>query len=104
MEKNQLMVLMSILQLMDGERNGGIDGPKLSAMLEDWDKRGNMTKEEHKYLKLANTYLSKFCASVMDRLNPKEREERPLSEIRDWRPHETSNPSARVHQAAILQT
>ena len=75
MEKNQLMVLMSILQLMDGERNGGIDGPKLSAMLEDWDKRGNMTKEEHKYLKLANTYLSKFCASVMDRLNPKEREE-----------------------------
>jgi hypothetical protein len=73
-EKNQLMVLMSVLQLMNGERNGGIDGPKISAMLEDWDKRGNMTKEEHKNLKMANTYLSKFCTSVMNRLAPEEKE------------------------------
>lgn len=73
-EKNQLMVLMSILQLMDGYRNGGIDGPKISSMLEEWDKRNNMTKEEHKALKTSETYLKKFTESVLNRLSQKERE------------------------------
>lgn len=73
-EKNQFMVLMSILQLMDGHRNGGIDGPKLGSMLEDWTKRNNMTKEEHKALKTAKTYLEKFTTSVFNRLSSKERE------------------------------
>lgn len=72
-EKNQVMVLMSILDVMDGNRNGGIDGPKIASMLEDWNKRGNMTKEEHKALKSANTYLKKFTNSVMERLSEKEK-------------------------------
>jgi hypothetical protein len=73
-EKNQIMVIMSILEAMNGYRNGGIDGPKISSMLEDWNKRGNMTKEEHKALKTADTYLKKFTGSIIDRLSEKERE------------------------------
>ncbi|MCR3760398.1 hypothetical protein KYB31_15580 [Clostridium felsineum] len=72
-EKNQLMVFMSILQVMDGNR--GINGPKIVSVLEDWSKRKNLTKEEHKNLKYANTYLSKFCESVYNRLNDKEQKQ-----------------------------
>lgn len=70
-EKNQFLVFMSILQVMNGNR--GINGPKLVTVLEDWNKRGNLTKEEHKSLKLAGTYLAKFCKSVYDRLSDKEK-------------------------------
>lgn len=70
-EKNQIMVFMSILQIMSGNR--GINGPKLITVLEDWNKRGNLTKDEHKSLKFAETYLTKFCKSVYDRLNDKEK-------------------------------
>lgn len=73
-EKNQFMVLQSVVQLMDGLRNTGIDGPKISSMLEEWSSRDNMTKEEHKNLKTAETFLRKFLASVYERLNPKEQE------------------------------
>jgi uncharacterized membrane-anchored protein YjiN (DUF445 family) len=70
-EKNQIMVFMSILQIMNGNR--GINGPKIITVLEDWNKRGNLTKEEHKNLKYAGTYLTKFCMSVYDRLSDKEK-------------------------------
>lgn len=73
-EKNQFMVLQSIVQMMDGLRNTGIDGPKISSMLEEWSKRNNMTKEEHKNLKTSETYLRKFLASVYERLSLKEQE------------------------------
>lgn len=73
-EKNQFMVLISILQLMDGTRNNsGVDGPKIGTMLQEWTSRNNMTKEEHKNLKMSETYLKKFVTSVYDRLSPKER-------------------------------
>lgn len=70
-EKNQIMVFMSILQVMSGNR--GINGPKLMSVLQDWDQRGNLTKDEHKNLKLAETYLSKFCKGVYNRLNDREK-------------------------------
>lgn len=69
-EKNQMMVFMPILQIMEGNR--GINGPKIVSVLEDWSKRKNLTKEEHKNLKYVNTYLSKFCENVYNRLNDKE--------------------------------
>jgi hypothetical protein len=74
LEKNQFMVLRSVLQLMDGKRNTGIDGPKISNMLEEWTKKNNMTKEEHKNLKMADTYLKKFVTSVQHRLSPTEQQ------------------------------
>lgn len=74
-EKNQFMVMNSVLQMALGIRNQGIDGPKLKTMREEWTKRGNMSKEEHKSLKMAETYLSKFIMSVYNRLSPKEKEQ-----------------------------
>lgn len=71
-EKNQFMVIQSISQVIDGKRNGGIDGPKIGTMLEEWTKHNNMSKEEHKNLKMAETYLKKYLTSVYDRLSPKE--------------------------------
>lgn len=41
-------------------------------MLEKWTEIGNMTKEEHKYLKMSNTYTTKFVTAVLDRINEKE--------------------------------
>jgi hypothetical protein len=73
-EKNQFMVLQSIVQLMDGLRNSGVDGPKIESMLEEWKKRDNITKDEHKNLKTSETYLRKFLASVYERLSPKEQD------------------------------
>jgi hypothetical protein len=74
-EKNQFMVMNSVLQMAIGIRNQGVDGPKLQTMREDWSKRDNMTKDEHKSLKTAETYLSKFIMSVYNRLSPKEQEQ-----------------------------
>lgn len=72
-EKNQMMVFMSILQIMNGNR--GINGPKIITVLEDWSKRGNLTKDEHRSLKFAGTYLTKFCESVYDRLDDREKKQ-----------------------------
>jgi hypothetical protein len=74
-EKNQFMVMNSVLQMVIGIRNTGVDGPKLQSMREEWSKRDNMTKDEHKSLKMAETYLSKFIMSVYNRLSPKEQEQ-----------------------------
>lgn len=71
-EKNQFMVLQSIVQLIEGTRNQGTDGPKIGTMLEQWTKGQNMTKEEHKSLKTSETYLRKFLISVYGRLSPKD--------------------------------
>jgi hypothetical protein len=74
-EKNQFMVMNSVLQMVIGVRNTGVDAPKFKTMREEWSKRDNMTKEEHKSLKMAETYLEKFIMSVYNRLSPKEQEQ-----------------------------
>lgn len=73
-EKNQFMVLQSIVQMIDGLRNSGADGPKLISMLEEWSNHNNMTKDEHKNLKTAETFLRKFLGSVYERLSKKEQD------------------------------
>jgi hypothetical protein len=75
LEKNQFMVMISILQLLEGKRNNsGDDGLKLGTMTEEWTKRNNMSKEEHKNLKTAETFLRKYITSVHDRLSLKEQQ------------------------------
>jgi hypothetical protein len=69
------MVMNSVLQMIIGIRNEGKDGPKLNTIREEWTKRNNMTKDEHKSLKMAETYLSKFIMSIYNRLNQKEKEQ-----------------------------
>lgn len=73
-EKNQFMVLQALLQQMEGKRRNPGDGSKIGTMREEWLKRNNITKEEHKNLKTAETFLRKFITSVYYRLDPKERE------------------------------
>jgi hypothetical protein len=65
----------SVLQSVLGIQNIGTDGPKLKPMREEWKKRGNLTKEEHKSLKIAETYMEKFIMSVYNRLSTKQKEQ-----------------------------
>jgi polyhydroxyalkanoate synthesis regulator phasin len=74
-ETNQFMVMNSVLQSILGIQNTGTDGPKLKTMREEWMKRGNLTKEEHKSLKMAETYMDKFIMSVYLRLSKKQQEQ-----------------------------
>jgi hypothetical protein len=74
-ETNQFMVMNSVLQSVLGIKNSGSDGPKLQTMREEWAKRGNLTKDEHKSLKMAETYMSKFIMSIYNRLSKKEQEQ-----------------------------
>lgn len=73
-ENGQFMVILAVLQSLEGKRNSGIDGPKIGTILEQWQGRGNMTKEERRSLKTAETYLKKFTDSVYNRLSQKEQE------------------------------
>jgi hypothetical protein len=72
-ERTQLMVFLSILQMLEGKRRG-MDGAKLGTMLEEWSKRDNLTKDEHKFLKTSTTYLKKFSTSIFERLGLKEKQ------------------------------
>jgi hypothetical protein len=69
------MVMNSVLQSVLGIQNNGTDGPKLKPMREEWAKRGNLTKEEHRSLKMAETYMGKFVMSVYNRQSKKEQEQ-----------------------------
>jgi len=71
-ERNQLMVLMSIIQMFNGNR--GINGPTMQNIVDSWASRNNLTKDEQKSIKMAQTYLNKFCKSVYDRMCDKEKE------------------------------
>lgn len=74
-EYNQFMVMNAVLQSVLGIKNIGSDGPKLKSMREEWAKRGNLTKEEHKSLKMAETYMGKFILSVHSRQSQKQQEQ-----------------------------
>ena len=62
--------------------------------VENWTKRGNMTKNEAKYLRMSITYTQKFIKELLGRLEPKECEkvakrtikaaEKPLIFIDKW--------------------
>lgn len=73
-EKNQFMVLLSILQNFNGVRNMGHKSPgEIETLIESWDKRGNLTKEEKRSLKMVKTYLTKFGDSLYNRLSDKDK-------------------------------
>lgn len=72
-ERNQVMVIMALLQLIRGQRS--IQSVKIKPIHEDWTERGNMTKEEHKAIKMAETYLDKFISSILTRMSSQETEQ-----------------------------
>jgi hypothetical protein len=71
-ERNQIMVIMAVLQMVTGEKK--MLGVDKKDMLKDWSSRNNLTKEEHKSLKFAQTYLKKFCESIYKRMGKQEQE------------------------------
>lgn len=72
-ERNQLLVLMCILQNLSGVRNLG-NAPRAEDILTKWGKRNNITKDEQKSLKTGITYIKKFCESVYNRMHDREKE------------------------------
>lgn len=77
-ETNQFMVLMSVTQIINGERN--LENKKQAPMYIDWTNRSMMTKEQAKWLKTANTYLNKFIISKLKDLS-KEQQKKVLAKI-----------------------
>lgn len=71
-QKNQLFTMMAVSQQILGQRT--LTGVKSKPIWEDWKERKFLTTEESKNIKMANTYMTKFCDCVMSRLNPKEQE------------------------------
>lgn len=74
-ERNQFMSIMATMQSIQGVRTIDGSAPKIQTMREDWSGRNNLSKEEHKNLKMAETYLKKFIEGVYGRLNPKEQQQ-----------------------------
>lgn len=75
-QRNQFLVLVSILQTFTGNRNMTRKNPgEIQTILEQWDKSDNLTKDEHRSLKMVGTYLNKFCESVFERMDPKEKKQ-----------------------------
>lgn len=70
-EKNFYMISKEYLQSIEGQRN--LDNKISEEVWVEWKKRGMMTPVMQKYLKLAHTYLKKFCYELEGNLNSHER-------------------------------
>lgn len=66
-ESNQFMVLMSAIQLIQGERS--LENKKQDPMWEEWSKHDMINVEQQKNLKMATTYLKKFITSKLQDLD-----------------------------------
>ena len=69
-ERNSIMVFIATMQLIEGIRN--LEGKATEPLWDDWTKRGMMTKEGKKNLKLAHTYLKKFINNTLENVDKKE--------------------------------
>lgn len=71
-EKNSYMIAKTFIQMLEGKRT--FENKRSKEMWEEWSKRGMMTKSMHKNIKLACTYLNKFCLELEENLEQSERE------------------------------
>lgn len=74
-ERDQFMVLMSILQTFKGYqiKDKGRNIAQIDDIITDHSSRNNITKEEITALKYVRTHLNKYCESVYDRMCEKEK-------------------------------
>lgn len=73
-ELNDFMLIGTLLDTCSSIINSTID-PKHSTIGKiriAWDTRGNLSKEEHKSIKMAETYLTKAYTSILNRLSKDE--------------------------------
>ena len=73
-ERNIYMSLATIVNMVDGIELQRDKYVQLENIIDNWDKKDFITKEEKKNLKLANTYLKKFMDSVYERLDRRTQE------------------------------
>lgn len=89
-EMNDFMLIGLMLDTTANAINSSFDSlkdKKINKIRIAWDTRNNLTTEEHKALKTAETYLTKFYTSVLSRLGQDE-----IAKIRK----KTSNYNIRV--------
>lgn len=73
-ERNIYMSLAAIVNMIHGIKLQRDKYVQLENVIENWDRRDFITKEEKKSLKLANTYLKKFLDAVYERLDKRTKE------------------------------
>ena len=73
-ERNIYMSLAAIVNMIHGIKLQRDKYVQLENVIENWDRRDFITKEEKKNLKLANTYLKKFLDAVYERLDKRTKE------------------------------
>lgn len=66
-EKNFYMISKAFIQTIDGQRN--LNGRITEEIWSEWEKRGMITPNMKKNLKLVRTYLKKFCYEIEENLN-----------------------------------
>lgn len=69
-ETNMYMLSKSFIQVINGERN--MNNKTTNEIWVEWDKRGMITPEMKKNIKLVRTYLSKFCYEIEDNVDERE--------------------------------
>lgn len=66
-EKNFYMISKAFIQTIDGQRN--LNNRITDEIWSEWDKRGMITPDMKKHLKLVRTYLKKFCYEIEENLD-----------------------------------
>lgn len=66
-EKNFYMISKAFIQTIDGQRN--LNGRITEEIWSELEKRGMITPNMKKNLKLVRTYLKKFCYEIEENLN-----------------------------------
>lgn len=66
-EKNFYMISKAFIQTIDGQRN--LNNRITEEIWSEWGKRGMITPDMKKNLKLVRTYLKKFCYEIEENLD-----------------------------------
>lgn len=66
-EKNFYMISKAFIQTIDGQRN--LNNRITEEIWSEWEKRGMITPDMRKNLKLVRTYLKKFCYEIEENLD-----------------------------------
>lgn len=66
-EKNFYMISKAFIQTIDGQRN--LNNRVTDEIWSEWDKRGMITPDMKKNLKLVRAYLKKFCYEIEENLD-----------------------------------
>ncbi len=70
-EKNFYMIAKAFIQYVEGERN--LENKRTNEVWIEWKKRGMITSDMAKNLKLTRTYLKKFCYEIEEHLDENEK-------------------------------